>query len=132
MISAKSPAEIDYTAYGINDALIIDNTGAWRDEKGLGEHLKAKGSSTVLLTAPGKGDIPNIVYGVNHEGQSIEKNKIFTAASCTTNAIVPVIKVIEDSLELKRTYRNGTCLHQRSEPVGQLSQKSTPRTWSPG
>ena len=98
MISAKSPSEVDYTAYGINNAIIIDNTGVWRDEKGLSEHLKANGSSMVLLTAPGRGDIPNIVYGVNHEGYSDEKTKIFSAASCTTNAIVPVIKVIEDSL----------------------------------
>ena len=98
MISAASPSQVDYTEYGINDAIIIDNTGAWRDEAGLSEHLKAKGSDLVILTAPAKGDLPNIVYGVNHEGFSGEKQKIFSAASCTTNAIVPVIKVIEDSL----------------------------------
>ncbi|MDB5283062.1 MAG: glyceraldehyde-3-phosphate dehydrogenase/erythrose-4-phosphate dehydrogenase [Bacteroidota bacterium] len=102
MISAKSPSEVDYTEYGINDAIIIDNTGVWRDEKGLSEHLKAKGSDMLLLTAPGKGDIPNIVYGVNHEGYGPEKTKIFSAASCTTNAIVPVIKVIEDALGIEK------------------------------
>jgi glyceraldehyde 3-phosphate dehydrogenase len=102
MISASSPAEIDYTAHGINNALIIDNTGVWRDEKGLGEHLKAKGSDIVILTAPGKGDIPNIVYGVNHEQYNAENQKIFTAASCTTNAIVPVIDVIEKNLGIEQ------------------------------
>jgi glyceraldehyde 3-phosphate dehydrogenase len=102
MISAKTPAEIDYTAHGINDAIVIDNTGVWRDEKGLGEHLKAKGSDMVILTAPGKGDIPNIVYGVNHKNYSAEKQKIFSAASCTTNAIVPVIKVVEDNLGIEK------------------------------
>ncbi len=102
MISAKSPSEIDYTKYGIHDAIIIDNTGVWRDEKGLGEHLKAKGASMVVLTAPGKGDIPNIVYGVNHQNFSGESGKIFSAASCTTNAIVPVIKVIEESLGIEK------------------------------
>jgi glyceraldehyde 3-phosphate dehydrogenase len=102
MISAKTPAEIDYTAYDINNAIIIDNTGAWRDEKGLGEHLKAKGADMVILTAPGKGDIPNIVYGVNHRDYTAEKQKIFSAASCTTNAIVPVIKVIEDNLGIEK------------------------------
>jgi glyceraldehyde 3-phosphate dehydrogenase len=101
MITAKSPAEVDYPSYGINDAIIIDNTGVWRDEKGLGEHLKAKGAGMVLLTAPGKGDIPNIVYGVNHEDFHVGKTKIFSAASCTTNAIVPVIKVIEDTLGIE-------------------------------
>jgi len=102
MISASSPSEIDYTSYGINDALIIDNTGVWRDEKGLGEHLKAKGAGMVILTAPGKGDIPNIVYGVNHQNYSAASGKIFTAASCTTNAIVPVIDVIENSLGIEQ------------------------------
>lgn len=102
MISAASPAEIDYTQYGINDAIIIDNTGVWRDEKALGEHLKAKGAGMVILTAPGKGDIPNIVYGVNHEQYSAGSGKIFTAASCTTNAIVPVIDVIESNLGIEQ------------------------------
>lgn len=102
MISAKSPAEIDYTAYGIDNAIIIDNTGVWRDEAALGEHLKAKGSDMVILTAPSKGDIPNIVYGVNHEKYNASSAKLFSAASCTTNAIVPVIDVIENSLGIEQ------------------------------
>ena len=102
MISAKSPAEIDYTAYGIDNAIIIDNTGVWRDEAALGEHLKAKGSDMVILTAPSKGDIPNIVYGVNHEKYNASSTKLFSAASCTTNAIVPVIDVIENSLGIEQ------------------------------
>lgn len=102
MISASSPSEIDYTAYGINNAIIIDNTGVWRDEKGLGEHLKSKGAGMVILTAPGKGDIPNIVYGVNHANYNASTSKIFSAASCTTNAIVPVIDVLENSLGIEQ------------------------------
>jgi glyceraldehyde 3-phosphate dehydrogenase len=103
MITASSPSEVDYTQYGINDAIVIDNTGAWRDEKGLGEHLKAKGVSMVILTAPGKGNIPNIVYGVNHEQYTAGKDgQIFSAASCTTNAIVPVIKLVRDSFGIEK------------------------------
>ncbi|WP_340198422.1 glyceraldehyde-3-phosphate dehydrogenase [Ascidiimonas sp. W6] len=97
MISANQPEDIDYEAYGIKDALIIDNTGAFRDEQALMRHLKPKGASKVLLTAPGKG-IPNIVHGVNHKDHSPDKVSIFSAASCTTNAITPILKVIEDSL----------------------------------
>jgi glyceraldehyde 3-phosphate dehydrogenase len=93
MISAPDPSGIDYTAYGINDALLIDNTGVARDREGLSKHLKAKGISKVLLTAPGKGDIPNIVHGVNHDDFKADET-IFSAASCTTNAIVPVLKVV--------------------------------------
>ncbi len=95
VIYANTPEEIDYTKYGISDALIIDNTGKWRDEEGLSLHLKSKGAAKVLLTAPGKGDLKNIVYGINdHEMQA--DDKIITAASCTTNAIAPVLKVVND------------------------------------
>lgn len=102
MIDAKNPEEVDYTQYGIKDALLIDNTGAWRDREGLSKHIMAKGISKVLLTAPGKGDIPNVVYGVNHEDLDIKGETIFSAASCTTNAIMPVLYVINNSLGIER------------------------------
>ena len=97
IISANQPEDIDYTAFGIDDALIIDNTGAFRDKEALTRHLVPKGASKVLLTAPGKG-IPNIVHGVNHLENNPADMDIFSAASCTTNAITPVLKAIEDSL----------------------------------
>ncbi len=95
IIYADSPDSIDYAQYGIEDALVIDNTGKWRDEEGLGLHLKSKGVSKVMLTAPGKGDLKNIVMGINDD--TIEPgDKIISAASCTTNAIAPVLKLIHD------------------------------------
>ena len=101
MISAKNPEEIDYTKYGINDALVIDNTGIARDRETLGKHLLAKGVSKVLLTAPAKGDIPNVVYGIN-QGMCADDEKIFSAASCTTNAIVPVLAVVDKAFGIER------------------------------
>lgn len=101
IISAKNPEDIDYTTYGIHNALIIDNTGAFRDEKELSRHLSAKGASQVLLTAPGKG-IPNIVYGVNSHKIDNESTSIFSAASCTTNAIAPILEVIQDRLGISQ------------------------------
>ncbi len=95
VIYANTPEEIDYTVYDINEALIIDNTGKWRDEEGLSLHLKSKGASKVILTAPGKGSLKNIVYGINDHEMSVD-DKIVTAASCTTNAIAPVLKVVND------------------------------------
>lgn len=95
VIYAHSPDSIDYTGYGINDAIIVDNTGVWRDEAGLGQHLECKGVSKVLLTAPGKGDLKNIVYGVNN-GDIDSEDRIISAASCTTNAITPVLKAVHD------------------------------------
>lgn len=100
IISANAPEDIDYTEYGINDALVIDNTGAFRDKEALSRHLAAKGVDKVLLTAPGKG-IPNIVHGVNHLENNPDKIDIFSAASCTTNAITPILKVMEDSYGVK-------------------------------
>lgn len=101
LINANTPEEIDYTAYGINNALVIDNTGAYRNKESLSRHLQSKGVSRVLLTAPGQ-DIPNIVYGVNHTEFDLKEHKIFSAASCTTNAITPILKVVEDSLGIKK------------------------------
>lgn len=97
IISAGSPEEIDYTKYGINDALVIDNTGAFTTKEALERHLKSKGVNKVLLTAPGKG-VPNIVHGVNHNEYNPDEVDIFSAASCTTNAITPILKAVEDTL----------------------------------
>lgn len=100
VIYSSDPATVDYTQYGIDNAIVVDNTGRWRDEEGLGQHLKSKGVGKVILTAPGKGDIKNIVYGVNNS--AIEPgDTILSAASCTTNAITPVLKVINDEFGVK-------------------------------
>jgi glyceraldehyde 3-phosphate dehydrogenase len=97
IITANGPEEIDYTQYGIQNALVIDNTGAFTTEDALKRHLSSKGVEKVLLTAPGKG-VPNIVYGVNHEQFNPDEVAIFSAASCTTNAITPILKAVEDTL----------------------------------
>ena len=97
MIPANQPEDIDYTQYGIKNALVIDNTGAFRDKEALSRHLSSKGAAKVLLTAPGKG-IPNIVHGVNQKEYNPDEIDIFSAASCTTNAITPVLKAVQDSL----------------------------------
>jgi glyceraldehyde 3-phosphate dehydrogenase len=95
VIYSDNPATIDYTAYGIKDALVVDNTGSWRDTEGLSQHLQSKGAARVLLTAPGKGALKNIVHGINH-GTILDSDQIVSAASCTTNAISPVLKAIND------------------------------------
>lgn len=99
VIYASDPAKIDYTAYGIDDAIIIDNTGAWRDKEGLSEHLKSKGTKRVVLTAPGKGSVKNIVSGLNTRDIT-DEDHVLAAGSCTTNAIVPVLKAMNDNFEI--------------------------------
>ncbi|MEF1229268.1 glyceraldehyde-3-phosphate dehydrogenase, partial [Vibrio fortis] len=95
VIYANKPEDVDYTAYGIDNALVVDNTGVWRDAEGLGQHVACNGASKVLLTAPGKGDIKNVVFGVNEDVIKPE-DTIISAASCTTNAITPVLKAVHD------------------------------------
>ena len=111
-IDGGNPEDIDYTQHGIEDALLIDNTGAFTDKEDLSRHLQSKGVSKVLLTAPGKG-IPNIVYGINSSGLDLENTDIFSAASCTTNCIAPILHIVENKygvnkghLETVHSYTN--------------------------
>ncbi|MGW0631211.1 glyceraldehyde-3-phosphate dehydrogenase [Streptomyces sp. NPDC002758] len=100
VIYADDPTSVDYTAYGIKDAILIDNTGKWRDREGLSSHLRP-GIDKVVLTAPGKGDVPNIVHGVNHDTVKPDE-RILSCASCTTNAIVPPLKAMDDEYGVLR------------------------------
>lgn len=102
MIDSKNPEDVDYEVYGITNALLIDNTGVFRDDVELSRHLKAKGIDKVLLTAPAKGNVPNVVHGVNHETVDLKTQKIFSAASCTTNAIMPILYVIDKELGIEK------------------------------
>lgn len=99
-IYASDPSEIDYTAFGINDAIVVDNTGRWRDEESLSRHFDAKGATRVLLTAPGKG-VKNIVCGVNDDLIE-DADSVLSAASCTTNAITPVLAVMDEVFGVTR------------------------------
>ncbi|MGB0188433.1 MAG: glyceraldehyde-3-phosphate dehydrogenase [Aequoribacter sp.] len=100
VIYADDPSTIDYTAYGINNAIVVDNTGVWRDEAGLSQHLQSKGVAKVILTAPGKGSLKNIVAGINNDIIE-DSDSIISAASCTTNAIAPPLKCIDDRFGIK-------------------------------
>ncbi|MEU3859957.1 glyceraldehyde-3-phosphate dehydrogenase [Streptomyces sp. NPDC028722] len=100
VIYADDPSHLDYTEYGIRDAILIDNTGNWRDREGLSKHLRP-GIEKVVLTAPGKGDVPNIVHGVNHDTIKPDE-QILSCASCTTNAIVPPLKAMDDEYGVLR------------------------------
>ncbi|MGW5447848.1 glyceraldehyde-3-phosphate dehydrogenase [Streptomyces asiaticus] len=100
VIYADDPTSVDYTAYGIKDAILIDNTGKWRDREGLSKHLRP-GIDKVVLTAPGKGDVPNVVHGVNHDTIKPDE-QILSCASCTTNAIVPPLKAMADEYGVLR------------------------------
>jgi glyceraldehyde 3-phosphate dehydrogenase len=97
-IYASGPNDFKYKDHGIEKPIVIDNTGIWRDENGLGRHINA-GAQKVILTAPGKDKIKNIVFGVNDSELDVA-DSIISAASCTTNAIVPVLKLVHDKYKI--------------------------------
>ncbi|MGB1000180.1 MAG: glyceraldehyde-3-phosphate dehydrogenase [Flavobacteriales bacterium] len=101
LIKVNQPEDADYTAFGINNALILDNTGVFTNKESLSRHLQAKGVSKVILTAPGK-EIPNIVFGANHLDYDVDSHDIMSAASCTTNAITPMLKVVTDNFGIEK------------------------------
>ncbi|CAM5722559.1 D-erythrose-4-phosphate dehydrogenase [Mycolicibacterium aubagnense] len=120
-IYANDPSEVDYTQYGINDAILIDNTGKWRDRAGLEQHLRP-GISKVVLTAPGKGDVPNIVHGVNHLGQDVNQRDLLV---CVVHHQCDRAATQGDGREVRHhpwPRRDSPLVHQRPEPSGQLPQ----------
>lgn len=94
----RDPAEIDWSEHGVE--IVIDATGAFKDMEGLGKHLKGS-VKKVILTAPGKGLDNTIVMGVNCDTYKPEQN-IISNASCTTNCLAPVAKVIEDTFGIEK------------------------------
>lgn len=130
VIYADSPDQVDYTEYGISDAIVVDNTGKWRDRESLSLHLKSRGVSKVILTAPGKGDIKNVVHGVNNDIID-DSDTILSAASCTTNAIVPPLKAIDDKfgiasghVETVHAYTNDQNLIDNFHPVNRRGRSA--------
>jgi glyceraldehyde 3-phosphate dehydrogenase len=101
VIYSKGPSEVDYTKYGISDAIVVDNTGIWRDKRGLSVHRACPGVSKVVLTAPAKGgDVPTVVCPINYD-RVVDGEDIYSAASCTTNAIAPLLKLLSGTIGVK-------------------------------
>jgi Glyceraldehyde-3-phosphate dehydrogenase/erythrose-4-phosphate dehydrogenase len=98
VVAHRNPEEIPWKELGVD--LVIDSTGAFRDRDGLMKHINA-GAKKVVLTAPGKNEDVTIVMGVNDKDYDPEKHNIISNASCTTNCLAPVAKVMVDNLKLK-------------------------------
>ena len=99
VVAHRDPAEIPWKELGVD--LVIDSTGAFRDREGLSKHIQA-GAKKVILTAPAKKEDITIVMGVNDKDYDPEKHNIISNASCTTNCLAPVAKVILDNFGIKK------------------------------
>ncbi|MBL7085004.1 MAG: type I glyceraldehyde-3-phosphate dehydrogenase [Candidatus Omnitrophica bacterium] len=81
--------------------IVVESTGIFRDAEKAGLHLKG-GAKKVIISAPAKGDVKTIVLGVNEETYDAKNDNILSNASCTTNCIAPVVKVIKDKFGVKK------------------------------
>ena len=86
----------------LNVDVVLECTGAFTSKEGAEKHIKA-GAKKVIISAPGKGDMKTIVYNVN-DGDLDGSEEIISAASCTTNCLAPVLKVLEDNIGIKRGF----------------------------
>jgi glyceraldehyde 3-phosphate dehydrogenase len=92
-LSEKDPSKLPWGALEVD--YVIESTGRFTSVEDASVHLQA-GAKRVLITAPGKGDLPTFVFGVNHHQFDPSKHTIFSNASCTTNCLAPVAKVLLD------------------------------------
>ncbi len=101
LIAAKDPADCDWKKYNVD--WVIDASGRYTSQQLAQQHIAA-GAHHVLVTAPCKGDVVTIVPGVNNEVYNRQRDKIVSLASCTTNALVPMLKVLHDAFTIEQAF----------------------------
>ncbi len=99
VVAHRDPAQIPWKELGVE--LVIDSTGAFKDREGLSKHIEA-GAKKVIITAPAKDEDITIVLGVNEDKYDPANHHIISNASCTTNCLAPVAKVILEKFGVKK------------------------------
>ncbi|QUW23328.1 type I glyceraldehyde-3-phosphate dehydrogenase [Sporosarcina sp. Marseille-Q4063] len=95
----RDPAALPWGEIGVD--VVVESTGRFTDQESLSKHLEA-GAKKVICSAPAKGEVTTIVMGVNHEDYDPANDNIVSNASCTTNCLAPVVKVLNDKFGVKR------------------------------
>lgn len=95
----RDPAGLPWGELSVD--VVVDCTGIFRDKESLSKHIEA-GAKKVILSAPAKGELTTLVMGVNHEEYNAETDQVVSNASCTTNCLAPVVKVLNDKFGVKR------------------------------
>ena len=99
VFAEKDPANLPWKDLGVD--VVVESTGVFRDAEGLQKHITA-GAKRVILSAPAKGDVATFVMGVNHTDYNPETDVVVSNASCTTNCLAPVAKVLNDEYSIER------------------------------
>jgi glyceraldehyde 3-phosphate dehydrogenase len=114
VFAQRDPALIPWGELGVD--VVLESTGIFRDAEKTGKHIAA-GAKKVIISAPAKGDIATFVLGVNEQAYDKSKHHIVSNASCTTNCIAPVVKVLMDNFGVKKglmttihAYTNDQCI----------------------
>ena len=98
VLSEKDPEKLPWRDLGVD--YVVESTGLFTTPELAGKHLNA-GAKRVIISAPSKGDVPTFVMGVNHEQYDPKKDMILSNASCTTNCLAPITKVLLDNFGIE-------------------------------
>jgi glyceraldehyde 3-phosphate dehydrogenase len=125
----RDPAKLPWGELGVD--IVLECTGIFRDRERAGLHLDA-GAKKVLLSAPGKGVDATFVLGVNETEYDPEAHHVISNASCTTNCLAPVAKVVEDSFGIRRALMSTIHAYTNGQQILDMAYKDLRRARSAG
>ncbi len=123
-LSEKDPANIPWNKYGVE--IVIESTGLFTDAKAAAAHLKG-GAKKVIITAPSKGEDITLVLGVNEKQYDPKKHTIISNASCTTNCIAPMIKILHDNFGIQKGLMTTVHSHTNDQVILDKAHKDLRR-----
>ena len=124
VLAEKDPAKLPWKALGVD--LVLESTGRFTDRDAAAQHLTA-GARKVIISAPGKQEDITIVYGVNHQKYDATKHHIISNASCTTNCLVPVVRVVLDRFGFERGFMTTVHAYTNDQQILDLPHKDLRR-----
>lgn len=124
VLSEREPANLPWKELGVE--VVVESTGRFRDRGSASKHLEA-GASKVLISAPAKQPDITIVVGVNEKEYDPEKHRIISNASCTTNCLAPVAKVLNDSFGIRKGFMTTVHAYTNDQPILDLQHKDLRR-----
>lgn len=99
ILAEKDPTALPWKDMAID--VVIESTGVFRSLDKAGMHITA-GAKTAIISAPAKGDVPTVVYGVNDDTIDPERDRVFSAASCTTNCLAPIASILDKEFGIEK------------------------------
>ncbi|MBU7044333.1 MAG: type I glyceraldehyde-3-phosphate dehydrogenase [Theionarchaea archaeon] len=127
VLSERDPAQLPWSEYGVD--CVVESTGLFRDRENASKHLTA-GAGKVLISAPAKNPDVTLVLGVNHDMYDPSTHRIISNASCTTNCLAPVAKVINDAFSIEKGHMTTVHAYTNDQRLLDLQHKDLRRARS--